>query len=168
MACRDAEPRGRKKGGAMFGRIPNLGLMSLFVFLSMADLALTGELLHSSHGSIYESNPVANWWLNAYGWPGLVGFKLFIVLFIVSLVALISRLRPKTAGRFLGFACAALTVVVIYSGNLLWSHKLGAGPFERERVVENRQEFLDQRLMQMKMRLQVRSNSGSKRNQNID
>src|SRR5205085_2464838 len=106
----------------MCGRIPHLGLMFLFVLLSMADLALTGELLQRSHGTIYESNPVANFWLMKYGWPGLVVFKSAIVMFIVALVVAISHLRPITGSRFLGFACIALGTVVVYSGNLLWAH----------------------------------------------
>jgi hypothetical protein len=153
---------------AMTGRIPHLGLIWLFVLLSMADLALTGELLNRSQGRIYESNPVANWWLAYYGWPGFVAFKLAIVLFIVGLVMIISRLRPTTARRFLAFACMALTAVVLYSGNLLWAHTQGSGPFERERLVENKRDDLDKKLSELQIRLHVRVDAKSKRNQVAD
>jgi hypothetical protein len=143
-------------------------MISLFIALSMADLALTGELLQRSQGAIYESNPVANWWLKSYGWPGLVGFKLIIVMFIVSLVVAISRLRPATGGRFLGFACIALTVVIIYSSNLLWSHVEGSGPFERENVIKERGAILDKKLSELHVRLQGQSQLNANRDRRVD
>jgi len=152
----------------MWCKIPHLGLISLFVMLSMADLALTGELLQRSHGMIYESNPVANWWLTSYGWPGLVAFKMMIVMFIVSLVVAISRLRPVTASRFLGFACLALTVVIVYSGDLLLSHVEGSGPFEREHVIKIKGAMLDKKLSELQVRLQAQTPLSSNRDRRME
>jgi hypothetical protein len=152
----------------MWCKIPHLGLISLFVMLSMADLALTGELLQRSHGMIYESNPVANWWLRSYGWPGLVAFKMLIVMFIVGLVVAISRLKPVTARRFLGFACLVLTAVIAYSGNLLWSHEEGSGPFEREQVIKTKGTILDQKLIELQVRLEAQTQLKAHRDGRIE
>jgi hypothetical protein len=152
-AAMPKDPRGRKKVEAMRGRIPHLGKISLFVLLSMTDLFLTWRLMLDSHGRVYESNPVANWWLSSFGWPGLVCYKLFLVCFIVGLVLLISRFRPRSGGRFLGFACAVLTAVVLYSGSLAWAHANGTGPFEEERRIEVRSQELDRKGREIQMRL---------------
>jgi hypothetical protein len=137
----------------MRGRVPHLRKIALFVVLSMTDLYLTWRLLVDSHGKVYESNPVANWWLTSFGWPGLVCYKLFLVCFIVSVVLLISRFRPHSGGRFLGFACAVLTAVVLYSGSLAWAQANGTGPFEEERLLEAKRLELERKGMEIRNRL---------------
>ncbi|MFL5245375.1 MAG: DUF5658 family protein [Gemmataceae bacterium] len=134
-------------------RIPHLGKITLFVLLSMTDLYLTWRLLVDSRGKIYESNPVANWWLTSFGWSGLVCYKVFLVCFIVGIVLLISRFRPRSGGRFLAFACAVLTVVVLYSGSLAWAHAKGTGPFEEERNIEARRQELERQDLEIRNRL---------------
>jgi hypothetical protein len=93
--------------------------LSLFVALSLADLALTRFLLERQGGGSYEWNPVASWWLDQFGWVGLIGFKLGVVLLVAALTLIVSRHRPRTAGRVLGFGCAALLTVIVHSGLLV-------------------------------------------------
>jgi hypothetical protein len=100
-------------------RLMHPGKLGLFLFLSLADLFLTWRLLQSS-GEMYESNPIAEWWLSCYGWAGLAGFKIGMALAVAILATAISLARPRTGGRVLAFACAALAVVVLYSCYVFW------------------------------------------------
>jgi hypothetical protein len=91
---------------------------ALFALLSGADLALTCWLLERSGGQVFEANPVAGWWLARAGWAGLAGFKAAVVLLVLLLAAVIFRQRPRAADRLLGFGCAGLALVVLYSSAL--------------------------------------------------
>jgi hypothetical protein len=92
--------------------------LMLFAVLSAADLALTCHLLGTGGTAVQESNPLAAWALEFLGWPGLAGFKGLSVTAAAGLVVLIFRRRPQAAHRLLRFACAAVAVVVFYSGYL--------------------------------------------------
>lgn len=101
------------------------GKLFLFSLLSLADLGLTLHLLRQSGGRVYESNPVAGAWLDAFGWAGLVGFKVMMVLLVAGLCAVISRYRPAAGGRVLNLGCLATGTVVAYSfflSNLVNQH----------------------------------------------
>jgi Domain of unknown function (DUF5658) len=87
----------------------------LFVLLSVADLTLTWWLLRSSYGAFYEANPVACLLLKHFGWLGLAGFKVGLVLLVLTLVVFIARRQPRVAGRLLAFGCMCLALVVSYS-----------------------------------------------------
>jgi hypothetical protein len=87
----------------------------LFTAMSLADLFLTCFLLRESGGRVYEGNPVADWWLNAWGWVGLACFKVFAVLLVVGLSAAVSVRRPALGGKVLIFGCTVLTGVLLYS-----------------------------------------------------
>jgi hypothetical protein len=96
-------------------RIVHPTKLCLFLFLSLIDLFLTWRLLLQSHGQVYESNPIAEWWLSRYGWAGLVAFKMAMAVAVAVLTTAISLARPRTGGRVLAFACTALLLVVAYS-----------------------------------------------------
>ena len=57
-------------------------LWLLFIALSGADLFLTWRLLSSRGSAVYESNPVAAWFLGRFGWMGLTAFKAVAVLVV--------------------------------------------------------------------------------------
>jgi hypothetical protein len=92
--------------------------LSLFILLSLADFGLTWLLIGRGDGEVYEGNPLARWWLTAGGWAGLLAFKTSTVLAVVGIVWLVARHRPRLGGHLLAFSCAALAVVVLYSGAL--------------------------------------------------
>src|SRR5437870_1256399 len=94
----------------------------LFVLLSLTDFALTWVLIERQAEGIYEGNPVARWWLAAYGWPGLFFFKAATVLTAAALAGLIARHRPRLGSHVLTFGCAALAATVLYSGTLAVLH----------------------------------------------
>src|SRR5262249_9097167 len=99
----------------MRATIPHFGKLFVFVLLGFVDLILTWHLLEQSPGQVYESNPIARWWLEQHGWLGLVLFKITVVLFVAALALIISQYRPCAGGLVLVFACSALALVDLYS-----------------------------------------------------
>jgi hypothetical protein len=90
----------------------------LFTMLSLMDLLLTCYLLRQGHGQVYESNPLAAWWLTHFGWAGLVGFKVLAVIFVGCLAVVISLRHLRRGGQFLTFACMVVAGVLVYSAFL--------------------------------------------------
>src|SRR5262249_33959242 len=101
------------------------GKLALFVALSVLDLVLTWYLLRGRPGRFYEGNPVAGWWLASFGWVGLAGFKVAVVLVALGAIAAVARARPRAAGWLLSFACLATAAVVTYSCCLLKTARSG-------------------------------------------
>jgi hypothetical protein len=87
----------------------------LFVLLSLSDLGLTWLLVERGAGEVYESNPLAGWWLAAFGWLGLAAFKAGTVVTVAGLALWVSRYRPAAGNLILVFACSAVGCVVGYS-----------------------------------------------------
>jgi hypothetical protein len=106
------------------------GKLCLYLLLSLADLLLTRQLVGGSPTEVYESNPIANAWLHAYGWAGLAAYKALAVLVVIGLVTLIFLHRPKLSGRVLQFACMATGSVVVYSCLLLGCLGSTTGPLQ--------------------------------------
>lgn len=107
----------------------------LFTALSLADLGMTVYLLHQGQGRIYESNPVANAWLAAFGWIGLAMFKAVTVLMVAGIAVFVSRSRPRTGGGILKFGCLATGGVVLYSCLLSGSSAAPESEFQGTPVV---------------------------------
>jgi hypothetical protein len=128
-----------------------LGRFALFAVLGLIDLALTYYLLRTAPGKVYESNPVAQWWLVRWGWAGLAGFKLAVVLLVLAAVQFIALYRPRTAGHVLWFACGATALVVGYSCTLLGTARAHWRPFTWEDEVRIRSEAaqIDARVQQV-------------------
>src|SRR5260370_32741160 len=91
------------------------GKLLLFTSLSAADLCITSSLLQHGGGAFYEGNPIANAWLNSYGWAGLIVFKAIAMSIVIGTCAFISLSRPRTGGLVLVFACTIVAAVVLYS-----------------------------------------------------
>lgn len=91
------------------------GKLFVFSLLSLADLGLTLHLLSQGGGRVYESNPIAGAWLEAFGWAGLAAFKILMVFLVAGACVVIARYRPVVAGRVLQLACLATGSVVVYS-----------------------------------------------------
>jgi hypothetical protein len=117
--------------------------LAFFTVLSLADYGLTWYLLGRTGGAAYEANPVANWWLQHFGWPGLALFKLTTVLLVSGLGVLIYRYRPSTARRLLTFACGLLAAVVLYSGYLVYAAEGIPVALESDEELLARQRHLD-------------------------
>jgi hypothetical protein len=92
-----------------------LSLLLAFVLLSLADLFLTWKLIRQENERVIESNPIAGWWLDTYGWGGMTAFKLGAIAMIGGLTAGIACRRPRTAELILVFACGAQSAVAMHS-----------------------------------------------------
>lgn len=87
--------------------------LAVFALLSVCDFVITYLLVSRSGGHVYESNPVADQWLQQGGWIGLAAFKTIIV-FSVSVIAIyIFYRRPRIAHDLLAIACGAVVVAVV-------------------------------------------------------
>jgi hypothetical protein len=104
-----------------------VGLLLLFLLLSLTDLLLTWALLHREDRRFDESNPVASWCLSAHGWEGVTAGKLGLVVLVGGLAVAIAYRRPHTGEMLLVFACGALSTVVMHSLFLGWPQG-GRGP----------------------------------------
>jgi Domain of unknown function (DUF5658) len=90
-------------------------LWLLFILLSGADLFLTWRLLSQRGSTVYESNPLAAWLLDRFGWPGLTLFKAVAVIVVLTATAILCRRSPRVGVRVLTFGCTVLSGVVVYS-----------------------------------------------------
>jgi hypothetical protein len=85
----------------------------LFALLSACDFIITYSLLSHSDGEVYETNPLANQWLQANGWVGLAAFKALIVFTVGVIATYVYYRRPRTAHDLLALACGAVVVAVV-------------------------------------------------------
>jgi hypothetical protein len=113
----------------------------LFAALSLADLALTRLVLWRGGGLACESNPVAAWWLERFGWAGLVGFKVAVVVLVGALAAVVSWHHPRAGRRLLAFGCSALLAVVLYSASLVYWVEAGPGSAAAATIRQNRESI---------------------------
>jgi Domain of unknown function (DUF5658) len=95
------------------------GQLLLYAALSLVDLALTNRLLERADGHVYESNPIANAWLSAYGWTGLAAFKLTCVGLVIIVAVVLWIRRPRLGDHLLTFSCTVVALVVLYSCSLV-------------------------------------------------
>ncbi|MBX9627184.1 MAG: DUF5658 family protein, partial [Gemmataceae bacterium] len=110
--------------------------LSSFVFLSLADLALTCWLVSRPGGPVYESNPAAAWALGRFGWAGLAAVKALSVGLALAVLVPVAVRRPRVAERVLGVGCVVLAGVVGYSA-LVAVPAAAAFDRSRERVDED-------------------------------
>jgi hypothetical protein len=99
--------------------------LGLFGLLSFLDLGLTYRLIKAGGGAVYESNPIANEWLQRFGWLGLATFKIMAMSIVASAAIYISMSRPHVSSRLLNFACLVVCTVVVYS--FCMSNAVGKG-----------------------------------------
>jgi hypothetical protein len=77
-------------------------------------------LLRQQGDLAYESNPLADWFLQSYGWAGLAVFKGLTVLLAAGIFVVVARYRPRTGAGVLNCACGLVGLVVFYSCLLVW------------------------------------------------
>lgn len=103
---------------ATLRRLHPFALIS-YAVLGVADLGLTLYLLRASGGRVYESNPLAGAWLQAYGSVGLAIFKALAMVLFAACAGLISLRHPQVGRRLLTAGCAITGGVVVYSAILV-------------------------------------------------
>ena len=93
--------------------------LAVFAALSLVDYTQTAALIRGSEGRVYEANPVASAWLEAYGWGGLAAFKVGACALFIGSVALLGRRRPRVGAVLAVVGCLTLLAVTCYSHSLL-------------------------------------------------
>ena len=103
--------------------------ISWFVLASALDVAMTFIVLHYSrsgftHGTIVESNPVARWFINQWGFVGMAGFKLTLTLIVVVIAEFVGRQRPGVARGLLIGGTIVVGYVVVHSIRILLAQRM--------------------------------------------
>jgi hypothetical protein len=139
----------------MMLRLPHAGKHLVFVLLSLSDWVLTWAVIRNGLGHVYESNPVAAWFLHCQGWAGLALYKAAMVLTSSSLSTVISWRRPRTGGLVLSLGCGVSAAVVLYTGYL---YLACAGPLDEDRNA--RQETVRRQEQQTRVKELLRLQEG--------
>jgi hypothetical protein len=95
----------------------------LFVIVSALDAFMTWTLLTRHAGEIVESNPLALFFLNQWGFPGMLAFKALLVSVVLFNYAIIVCYKEPVARRVVDFGTVVVNTVVLYSVFLLVSHE---------------------------------------------
>jgi hypothetical protein len=106
----------------LFGQLPLHTETSWFILLNVLDLVLTNVLLRLN---AIEANPIANYFLEQFGFVGMICFKLFSVAVVCVLSQLIAIKSLTKAKLLLWCGCGVVTLVLVYSCRLI----LFAGQF---------------------------------------
>jgi hypothetical protein len=102
--------------GALFSSFALPLETAIYLFANLMDLVMTVLLLNT--GMFYESNPMADFVLDHWGWEGMVNYKFSLVAVVVFLSQVIAAKRLRTARRLLLFATLVVSGVVVYSMGL--------------------------------------------------
>lgn len=101
--------------GLFRGKLPLETETSWWILVSTLDFVMTYLLLVHPEIHFVESNPVALRFYYAWGFKGLLGFKLFMALFVALICQIIARKKVELARRVLQFGTLVVGCVVIYS-----------------------------------------------------
>ena len=93
---------------------------TLFVAVNLMDIVMTSLLLNT--GQFFETNPIANYVLNEWGFAGVTAFKLIVVALVMLIANIIAIKRIRTSRRLLHFGTAIVGSVVAYSSVLMMMH----------------------------------------------
>ena len=100
-----------------------LGLLefekTLFVVVNLMDVVMTFNLINT--GAFYESNPIAEHVINNWGMVGMLGFKLLLVAFVLSIANVVAIWKLETSRKLLMFGSFMVGSVVSYSVFLMMS-----------------------------------------------
>ncbi|RLS54385.1 MAG: hypothetical protein DWH91_11965 [Planctomycetota bacterium] len=106
----------------MFRRhLPLESETSVFILVNVLDFVTTYWMLshrESGHGSFYESNPVARFFLHHWGVRGLLMFKMGVVAFVCVIAQIVATRRESSARFLLIVGTIIVAAVVIYSWRL--------------------------------------------------
>ena len=111
------------------GKLPLETETCRFVLTSLLDLFMTFLLLYFSNRGmmrnvVFESNPIAQYFISGWGTLGLIWFKLAMVTIIVLVAQVIATKRPVVARFVLNGATLFVGCVVVYSGFLLVQNRI--------------------------------------------
>ena len=97
-------------------QLPLQSETSYFILVNVLDIVFTNVLLRMH---AIEANPIANYVLIHWGFPGMIAFKLFLVACVCLITQLIAVHHLRRARQTLYFGSVIVGVVVAYSAFLL-------------------------------------------------
>lgn len=117
-------PRDGGWSGWFHGHLPLETETAVFIFVNVLDVFLTVGLVYymNTHG---EGNPLARYFLDRWGFQGLVYYKMSLVAFVCVVTQVIARHRLHVARRLLYGLIAIVGTVDIYSTFLLLRGLMG-------------------------------------------
>lgn len=100
-------------------QLPLQNETTAFILVNVLDIFMTYVLIRL--GGV-EANPVARFFLDRWGFNGIIWFKLAMVAFVAVLAQIIARRKPRAAQRLLLFGTLIVGAVVCYSVFLFFRH----------------------------------------------
>jgi hypothetical protein len=97
-------------------QLPLQSETSYFILVNVLDIVFTNILLRMH---AMESNPIANYILIYWGFPGMIAFKLFLVACVCLIAQLIAVHHIRRARQTLYLGTVIVGIVVAYSAFLL-------------------------------------------------
>jgi hypothetical protein len=97
-------------------QLPLQSETSYFILVNVLDIIFTNALLRSH---AIEANPLANYFLKHWGFPGMIAFKLALVAGVCLVTQLIAVHHLKRAKQVLTIGCGIVGLVVAYSALML-------------------------------------------------
>jgi hypothetical protein len=97
-------------------QLPLQSETSYFILINVLDIVCTNALLRSH---AIEANPLANYFLKHWGFPGMIAFKLGLVAGVCLVTQLIAVQNLKRAKQVLTVGCGIVGLVVAYSAIML-------------------------------------------------
>jgi hypothetical protein len=111
-------PRQPGWSGWITGHLPLETETAVFILVNVLDVFLTVALVY--HFNKYgEGNPLAKYFLDRWGFQGLVYYKMALVAFVCVITQLIARRHVTVARRLLYGLIAIVGAVDLYSATLL-------------------------------------------------
>ncbi len=97
-------------------QLPLQNETTYFILVNVLDIFLTYLLLVV--GAV-ESNPIANFFLERWGFSGMIAYKMVMVAFVCVLAQIVARRNLPRARMLLWLGCLIVGAVVLYSVRLL-------------------------------------------------
>ena len=97
-------------------QLPLQSETSYFILINVLDIISTNALLRSH---AIEANPLANYFLKHWGFPGMIAFKLGLVAGVCMVTQMIAVYHLKRAKQVLTIGCGIVGLVVAYSAIML-------------------------------------------------
>ena len=124
-SSRSDNPLGRLLYFGFRQRLPLEHETALFILVNVLDFATTYYMLmhrEQGDGSFYESNPVAQYFLNHWGVKGLLLFKMAVVAFVCVVAQIVATKKAGSARLLLVAGTIVVSIVVVYSLKLFLHH----------------------------------------------
>lgn len=98
---------------------------TIFILVNVLDFAMTYWMLAHREmglGNFYESNPVAQYFLNHWGVKGLLMFKMAVVAFVCVIAQIVATKKEASARFLLVVGTIVVLAVVVFSLKLFLVH----------------------------------------------